>query len=73
MNMADIKIITVILGGGGKVAATFNEETGELRLYPNEQAENAPDGATLYELIPENSLWCMAGTVEELLDVKKDG
>lgn len=73
MNMADIKIITVVLGDGGKVATTFNGEIGELRLYPNEQAEKAPDDAVLYELVPENSLWCMSDTVQELLKVKKDG
>jgi len=71
MNMEDIKIITVILGNGGKIAAKFNKENGELRLYPNEQADNAP-GAKLYELASECSQWSMADTPKELQDIKKD-
>lgn len=72
MNMADIKVITVILGDGGKIATTFNDTTGELRLYPNEQVERAPASSALYELSQENSLWCMADTTEELEAVEKD-
>lgn len=70
MEMKDIRIITVILGEGGKLASTFNKETGELRFYPNEQADKAPDDAKLYELVPEATLWCMADNVSELEDVE---
>ena len=69
MEMKDINILTVVLGAGGKMATKFNKETGELRIYPNEQVEKAPVDATLYELVPEATLWCMANGAFELESV----
>lgn len=70
MNMADIKVITVVVGDGGQLAMSFDQKTGELRIWPNEQVVNAADNATRYELAPGLTIWSMADTAEELKGVK---
>lgn len=58
-EMSDIKIITVVLGAAGELCAKFDPETGRLTLWPNEQAANAPEGATHYGLTADATKWSM--------------
>lgn len=57
--MKNIKIITVVLGEGGFLATKFNEETGELILWPNDAAIELPEDANKYLLSGDATKWSM--------------